>query len=620
VAPVLFLVFAIGTIGTLTTMMSVVGLGGLAFVYYRLRLTSKARAAAAARTRGILETALDAIVSMDHEGKIVEFNPAAETMFGYPRAEMLQRKLADVLVPPTLREAHKRGVAHFLATGEGPILGKRIETTARRADDSSFPVELTVNIIQHRGPPTFTAYLRDLTDSKRVHEELAERTRHLEEKNTSLKQEISDRIRAEQQLETVHRQLVAARRTAEASSRAKSEFLANMSHEIRTPMTAILGYADLLMEDGDLTRAPEDRIEAISTIQRNGAHLLQIINDILDLSKIEAGKMTVESQVCSPIQLLSDVDSLMRVRADAKRLALEFDCEGELPESIHSDPTRLRQILVNLVGNAVKFTERGTVRVVTRLVRGERPRLEFDVVDSGIGMTGEQTQRLFQAFAQGDASTTRNFGGTGLGLVISKRLAEMLGGNVTVIKTEPGLGTTFRLTLAIGSLANVPMIATQGAMSTFVKNQGPAIQSASVAQLPGRRILLAEDGVDNQRLIAFVLRRVGAEIITVENGQLAVDAALAADDQGHPFDLILMDMQMPVMDGYQAVALLRAKAYGGPIIALTAHAMAGDRERCLRAGCDDYATKPIDRAQLLETIAAWASRSPPAIAETVDQV
>jgi CheY-like chemotaxis protein len=297
---------------------------------------------------------------------------------------------------------------------------------------------------------------------------------------------------------------------------------------------------------------------------------------------------------------------LMRVRAEAKGIALRVDCAGELPETIHSDPTRLRQILVNLVGNAVKFTSRGAVIVIARLVRGERPCLEFDVVDSGVGMTIEQTQRLFQPFSQADASTTRSFGGTGLGLVISKRLAEMLGGDVAVIKTEPSVGTTFRFTMAIGSLTDVPMIATQGGVSNFVKAQAPAVPNSPVIQLTRCRILLAEDGVDNQRLIAFVLRKVGANVVTVENGQLAVDAALAADEQGHRFDVVLMDMQMPVMDGYQAVALLRAKHYRGPIIALTAHAMSGDREKCLGVGCDDYATKPIDRDALIEQIARWA--------------
>jgi CheY-like chemotaxis protein len=382
-----------------------------------------------------------------------------------------------------------------------------------------------------------------------------------------------------------------------------------MSHEIRTPMTAILGYADVLLEEGDLSRAPENRIEAICTIRRNGLHLLQIINDILDLSKIEAGKMTVESAACSPIQLLADVESLMRVRADAKRLTLEFRGEGELPETIQSDPTRLRQILVNLVGNAIKFTERGSVRVVARLVGGASSRLEFDVVDSGVGMTEEQTGRLFQAFSQADASTTRRFGGTGLGLVISKRLASMLGGDVMVVATSPGAGTTFRLTLAVGSLADAKLISAEGKPLPPIKDKLPLAADVWTNRLAGVRLLVAEDGLDNRRLIAFVLQKSGEGVVTVENGQLAVEEVEAAWQAGRPFDVILMDMHMPVMDGYQAVALLRAKDYRLPIIALTAHAMTGDRERCLAIGCDDYASKPIDRTRLIEQIAEWAKRS-----------
>jgi signal transduction histidine kinase/ActR/RegA family two-component response regulator len=410
-------------------------------------------------------------------------------------------------------------------------------------------------------------------------------------------------------------ELAVAKDQAEAFSRCKTEFLANMSHEIRTPMTAILGYADVLLEEGDLSQAPDSRIDAICTIKRNGDHLLRIINDILDLSKIEAGKMTVESLFCSPVQLLADVESLMRVRADSKGLDFRVECPGELPETIRSDPTRLRQILVNLVGNAVKFTDRDSVRVIARLVRGERSLLEFDVIDSGVGLTREQTERLFKAFSQADASTTRSFGGTGLGLVISKRLAEMLGGDITIVETQPGVGTTFRLTLSLGSLTNVKMVSVEGGMSKLIRQKAPPSPDSSSGQLTGCRILLAEDGLDNQRLIAFVVQKSGAQVVTVENGQMAVDQALAAEEQGNPFQVILMDMQMPVMDGYQAVALLRAKRYCRPIIALTAHAMTGDREKCIAMGCDDYATKPIDRSKLIETIAAWARKSQPTIAE-----
>ena len=248
-------------------------------------------------------------------------------------------------------------------------------------------------------------------------------------------------------------------RQAQVASRSKSEFLANMSHEIRTPMTAILGFAGMLLEDGNKEGVSPERIEAARTIHRNGEYLLEIINDILDLSKVEAGKMTVERITCEPCRLVADVASLVKVKADNAGLSFRVEYAGAMPQSIQSDPTRLRQILINLIGNAIKFTEVGGVRLITRLVTdGDEPRLQFDVVDTGLGMTEEQAARLFQPFTQADSSTTRKFGGTGLGLAISKRFAEMLGGDITLVETGPGKGTHFRITVCAGPLDGVGMI------------------------------------------------------------------------------------------------------------------------------------------------------------------
>ncbi len=300
------------------------------------------------------------------------------------------------------------------------------------------------------------------------------------------------------------------------------------------------------------------------------------------------------------MQILADVEGLMRIRAEAKALSFRVEQESRLPQRIESDPTRLRQILVNLVGNALKFTEVGGVTLACRLVQGEHPRLEFDVVDSGIGMTDEQIERLFRPFTQADTSMARKFGGTGLGLTISKRLAQMLQGDIAIVRSAPGQGTTFRLTLNVSPAECQTLVSP----SKQLRPAEASGQAAALPTLPGCRILLAEDGPDNQRLISFVLKKAGAEVEVVENGAIACERALAALEAGHPFEIVLMDMAMPVMDGYQAAARLRRADYPGPIIALTAHAMAGDREKCLAVGCSGYATKPIDRMHLLTTIAA----------------
>jgi len=397
-------------------------------------------------------------------------------------------------------------------------------------------------------------------------------------------------------------ELEAARREILEASQAKSAFLANVSHEVRTPMAALIGYADLLL---DPHLGASDRVNHVQAIRRNSEHLLSLVNDVLDISKIEAGKVTVEKIATSPVQTIAEVESLMRVRAAEKRLTLAVSYESTVPETMQSDPTRLKQILLNLVGNAIKFTEKGSVRIVARCGPPEStdPLLTIEVVDTGIGMTGSQIQKLFTVFTQADESTTRRFGGSGLGLAISKRLAELLDGQITVEST-PGQGSVFRLGLPTGPLAGVKMVDGQ-------LREGPAYAPATpvrpVPTLPPYRVLLAEDGVDNQILIRTFLEKAGATVTVVADGQLAVEAATAALAAGKAYDVVLMDMQMPVLDGYGATSKLRLMGYRGPVVALTAHAMAGDRERCLSAGCDDYLSKPVDRALLVATVARLAA-------------
>ncbi len=412
------------------------------------------------------------------------------------------------------------------------------------------------------------------------------------------------------ELQQINAELEAAKSAAEAANRSKSEFLANISHEIRTPMTAIVGFTDVLAEN---LQQPE-QLEAAATVKRNAEYLLEIIADVLDLSKIEAGKLKVESTACSPWQIVGDVASLMKVRADARNLALNIEHRGPIPETIRTDPTRLRQILINLVGNAIKFTERGSVSVVVRLLPGEAEerKLCFDVIDTGMGIEQKHLGKLFKPFSQLDTSTTRKVQGTGLGLVISRRLAEILGGTISVDSTL-GKGSTFSLTVRTGPLETVRLLDDLGQGGWGEERQGRTTTEPPT-RLRGR-ILLAEDGPDNQRLLTLLLTKAGAEVVLAEDGQAAVRKALPPlpqTDQSHdghegPFDLILMDMQMPVMDGYEATRRLRQQGYRGPIIALTAHAMSTDRQKCLEAGCDDYMTKPIIRDELLRTAAKYMS-------------
>ena len=398
----------------------------------------------------------------------------------------------------------------------------------------------------------------------------------------------------------ITRQLQEAKASAEEATRLKSEFLANMSHEIRTPMTAILGFTDMVLEDGDLSKIPRDRLAALLTIKRNGEYLLELINDILDLSKIEANKLHVEHLTFSPSEIVNDVRDLMRMRAEAKGITFELDYRGSIPESITSDPTRLRQILINLVGNAIKFTEMGGVMLsVRQALHQEAPAVQFEVIDSGIGMSEPQLQRVFQPFTQADSSTTRKYGGTGLGLTVCKRLADLMGATIGV-ESELGGGSTFRLTLPVGDAAVAEPTDPAG-RTAIMRPREERSEDARAIRIAGR-ILLAEDGPDNQRLIRHVLRKAGAEVSVAENGRVAVELALSREDSSEPFDLVLMDLQMPEVDGWDATRTLRDRGFRAPIIALTAHALHTDRDRCLSAGFDDIASKPLNRVELLGTI------------------
>jgi CheY-like chemotaxis protein len=347
--------------------------------------------------------------------------------------------------------------------------------------------------------------------------------------------------------------------------------------------------------------------------------LLNLINDILDLSKIEAGKMSVERIDCSTIDTINDVVALTTVQAERKNLSLGVEYLTPVPSTIRTDPTRLKQILTNLIGNAIKFTETGGVRLVVRfapVTDSDQGTLRLEIVDTGLGMTPEQMSRLFKPFSQADDSMTRRFGGTGLGLTISRRLANLLGGDIEATST-PGQGSSFVVWIETGPV-NLAEAVQPGFQAASLKPRpeftppAPLASSAidpqpSIATL---RILLADDGADNRMLITLLLKGKGLTVETVENGKQAMDKALASHQAGQPFDLILMDMQMPVMDGYTATSELRRAGYVRPIVALTAHAMREALEACKTAGCDDVFTKPVDPAKLLAMIRKWTEPAP----------
>ncbi len=806
------------------------------------------------QTRLILDSAYDAIVAMDSNGRIVDWNRQATATFGWSRDEVLGRNLAETIVPLDHREAHTRGLAHFLATGEGPVLNQRIEVSALRRDGREFLVELTITHVRVEQTDLFYAFVRDISERRRSERLLVQQREELAASHTALREQtqvlrgILDNIgegvvvadaqgkfvvfnpTAEQLLGlgatdappeqwtdryglfypdgkspypisevplakairgescdevellvrnprfpqpvlisvtgrpirddgvlrggvvvfrdiTEHKraeeELRQAKLAAEAASRAKSEFLANMSHEIRTPMNGVLGMTELAL-DTDLT--PEQR-EYLTLAKASADHLLSVINDILDFSKIEAGKLDLELIDFPLRDSLDDTVATLALRAAKQGLELVCHVRPDVPDGLIGDPGRLRQIVVNLAGNAIKFTERGevVVHVDVQSRTDHDVTLHFAVTDTGIGIAPEKQNRLFQSFSQVDASTTRQYGGTGLGLAISAQLVRMMGGRVW-LESTPGVGSTFHFSVLFGlsTATDRPLLASRidlhelpvlvvddnstnrlilhemlsnwrmkptevegGAAALRVLEQaytaghpfplvlldsmmpemdgfslaaeiqrqpglaratlmmlssadrrgeaakchelgivnylqkpvgqsvllnaimtalGPVL-STDVTAVSSRRepaqgerrlrLLLAEDNVVNQRLAVKLLERRGHDVIVVNNGR----QALAILELDH-FDAVLMDVQMPELDGFETTAAIRERELSTkahlPIIAMTAHAMKGDKERCFEAGMDGYVAKPLQPLDLFEVVERLAlndiTRNSPTVA------
>jgi PAS domain S-box-containing protein len=512
-----------------------------------------------ARKAAILSSALDGIVTIDEAGLIVEFNPAAERIFGYPLDAVLGRPMADLIIPLRYRQAHYDGLARYRATGERRVLGRRIELAAIRADGEEFPVELAISpIAGEHGSRLFTSTIRDITDRRRAEEEL-----------------------------------LAARRAAEESAEAKRQFLATMSHEIRTPLNGVIGLAHLLGS----TELDEQQREFVRTLRLSGETLLSLINDILDFSKIDAGHVEFEQIPFDLPRLLEDLLATLRYSADEKGLELRSQLASDLPVAVVGDRARLRQILLNLVANAIKFTEFGNVRVDVDSRRSEDHRLmvRFRVSDTGMGIDSGRLKAVFEPFVQEGPEISTRFGGTGLGLAIVRRLTELQGGRVAVEST-PGRGSRFTVELPLG-------------IAESEGREAPLAAGATGYDLEGVRVLVAEDNEVNQLITRLLLEKAGARVEMVGDGAAAV-RHLAADPD---FDIVLMDLQMPEMDGIEATLLIRNDLGLAdtrlPIVALTASALVEDRERAFRSGMDGLIVKPVDPTTFASLVAAALTRA-----------
>ena len=496
------------------------------------------------RYRELYEKSLDGLFEMLPDGRVVHMNPAFTRMMG------LAPDHGDVYLWTHFPNLRCRDAARSRVDDQGQLVGHECELTT--AAGKSIWASLSLLPSDNAGVRTYDGVLRDISESKAKEEAL----------------------RAQQQ--------------AEAATTAKSAFLANMSHEIRTPLTAIIGFAEDA-RDQDMERA--ERIECIDTVVRSSYHLLDIINDVLDLSKIEAGKLELEKIRIDLPELLLEIQSVFAKRISAKGLLFNLDVRVPVPKQIVTDPTRLKQIVLNLLGNALKFTERGSVTLRVSY-SAETDNLQLEVIDTGIGISEEQRERIFEAFSQADISTARNYGGTGLGLSIVRQLLVMMGGSITV-ESDVGRGSTFRIVLPARSAG--ALVTDLNAIE--VKRHVDA--NTRIPQLRGR-VLYAEDNPVNQTLIRTLVSRTGASIDVVKNGAEAMLYAL----NRHP-DVILMDISMPVISGVTATRLLRSHGYEGVIIACTANVMADEVERYLASGFNACLEKPIQRARFYEMLARF---------------
>ncbi|MES2803538.1 MAG: ATP-binding protein [Bdellovibrionota bacterium] len=513
------------------------------------------------KVRAILESAFDAIVGMDHNGLVTEWNPRAEEIFGWKKEQAIGNRISDLIIPERYREMHEKGLKHFIKTGEGPVLNRSIEISALKKTGEEFPVELSITPLKIDDQFIFTAFISDITQRKD----------------------------SERNLKNLNIELEKSAVQAKQASELKSFFLANMSHEIRTPINGVIGMTNLVL---DTSLSPQQR-EYIDIIRSSADSLLAIVNDILDLSKIESGKMELEEIDFEVSSLLNDVTKNMRLIALQKGINLKTVIPASLVENVVGDSGRIRQILINLISNAIKFTSEGEISVRASEILNDTQQIgiRFEVEDSGIGISQETIKKLFQPFTQADSTMSRKFGGTGLGLSICQRLVDMMHGKIGVTSKEHS-GSVFWFEIALNKSQNKNANTIQHFEQDLITHKTG-------------RILVVEDNFVNQKVARAMLEKIGHRVDTVGNGLEALSAL-----EQFPYDIVLMDCQMPEMDGFEATEVIRSRRRDKipamiPIIAMTANALSGDKERCIAAGMDDYISKPVNINSLNKILQKW---------------
>ena len=550
----------LGTVSIIGVTFMVLGLALITSLVDR-RFSAQARELESSerRSRQILEMSFDAFVEMDQNGNVTDWNKQAESSFAWKKAEAVGKLLEDLIVTRQSRETYRDEIAAVLECMSGEVGTRRFEIDAIAHDGREIPAEVTISAVRRGASLSFAAFIRDLSERKRF-----------------------------------ERDLHAAKEAAEESNKAKSTFLATMSHEIRTPMNGILGMTELVL-DSELTT---EQREFMGLVQLSAESLLSIINDILDFSKIEAGKLELEIIPFDVRDYVAETMKALSFRADQKKLELIYEVDPGVPETLLGDPGRIRQILINLLGNAIKFTERGEISVTVKSKESESlsnpVAVHFAVRDTGIGIPREKQARIFEAFSQADGSMTRKYGGTGLGLTICKRLVELMDGQIW-LESDPGSGSTFHFVVRLGP----------------VETPLPSSQPVAPERLRDLPVLIVDDNFTNRRVLGGIVARWGMRPTLVEGGMAGLEALQTSKAEGRPYALVLLDGQMPDMDGFSLAERVRndPSLVGATIMMLTSAGQMGDAARCTELGIAAYLVKPIRHADLLSAICAIVDQS-----------